>query len=145
PPSQSQTANVCIHMPSLIDPLNDSSKPSEVVHPPAAGSRPIAGQNGCPSYAFSGSGTAASPSLLAISSGTPTLCPGTYFGGVKIQGTARVTMLAGTYVIVGGAFQVLHSSGVDGPAGATAYNASGSGEAMSTTLRMARVPPTHPA
>ena len=47
PPSQLQTANVCVHMPTLTDPLNDSTTGS-VVNPPAFGSKPVAGVNGCP-------------------------------------------------------------------------------------------------
>jgi len=140
PPSQTQTANVCIHMPTLVDPLNDSSKPGNVVAPPAAGSLPVAGQNGCPSTAVSGVGTQGSPSLLTISSGTPTICPGTYYGGIKIQTTARVTMQPGVYVVVGGGFQVLNSAGVDGSAGVMIYNASGTGGAQTTTPGTDHVP-----
>jgi Flp pilus assembly protein TadG len=144
PPSQTQTANVCIHMPTLIDPLNDSSKPGNIVQPPSPGSRPVAGQNGCPSTAVSGTGTSGSPSLLTLASGTPTICPGTYYGGIKVTNSARVTMLAGTYVIVGGGFQVLNSSGVDGSAGVMIYNASGAGTALSTTPGTDHVPAAVP-
>ncbi|HVA85452.1 MAG TPA: Ig-like domain repeat protein [Candidatus Saccharimonadales bacterium] len=140
PPSQAQTANVCIHMPVLADPLNDPTRPGNIVHPPTAGSRPIAGQNGCPTTATSGSGTASSPVLLTISSGTPTICPGTYYGGIKIQSSASVTMQAGVYNIVGGGFQVIGSSSVDGSAGVMIYNSSGTGEAVSTTAGSDHVP-----
>jgi Flp pilus assembly protein TadG len=141
PPKQRPTSNVCIHMPTLVDPLNDSTKPGNVVQPPSPGSRPIAGQNGCPNTAISPSGTASSPSLLTISTGMPTICPGTYYGGIKITGSARVTMQAGTYVIVGGGFQVLNAAGVDGSAGVLIYNASGTGTALSTTPGTDHVPP----
>lgn len=141
PPSQAQTANVCIHMPVMPDPLNDPSKPGNVVAPPAAGSRPIAGTNGCPSYATSSPGTSGSPQLLTLSSGTPTICPGTYYGGIKISNTAAVTMMAGVYNIVGGGFQVLNSASVDGSAGVMVYNSSGSGEAVNTTPGTDLVPP----
>jgi hypothetical protein len=140
PPSQAQTANVCIHMPVMTDPLNDSTKPGNVVTPPVAGARPVAGTNGCPSYATSSSGTASAAQLLTLSSGTPTICPGTYYGGIKISSTASVTMLAGTYNIVGGGFQVLNSASVDGSAGVTIYNSSGTGEARSTTAGTDLVP-----
>jgi hypothetical protein len=140
PPSQTQTSNVCIHMPVLPDPLDDPSKPGNIVAAPAPGSRPVAGQNGCPSTATSGVGTTAHASQLTISSGTPTICPGTYYGGITIQGTARVTMLAGVYVIVGGGFQVLQSAGVDGSAGVMIYNSSGAGTAQSSTPGTDHVP-----
>ena len=132
PPSQSQTANVCIHMPQIADPLNDATKPGNVVNAPSPGSRPIAGQNGCPSTATSGSGTSSTPTLLTISSGTPTICPGTYYGGIKIT-AGSVTMVAGTYNIVGGGFTLSGTGSVDGSAGVTIYNSSGTGEAVSTT------------
>ena len=140
PPSQTQTANVCIHMPVLADPLNDSSNPGNIITPPGPGSRPIAGTNGCPGSARSGTGTAASPALQTISSGSATLCPGTYYGGLKISGTASVTMLPGTYNIVGGGFQVINSASVDGSAGVMIYNSSGSGEAESTNPGVDHVP-----
>jgi Flp pilus assembly protein TadG len=141
PPSQTQTANVCIHMPVMVDPLNDGSRPGNIVYPPAAGARPVAGVNGCPSGATSGPGTASNPSLLTMSSGSKTICPGTYYGGVQIKSSASVTMLAGTYVVVGGGFQVLNSSSVDGSAGVMIYNASGTGEAVNTTQGNDLVPP----
>jgi Flp pilus assembly protein TadG len=132
PPSQAQTANVCIHMPQIADPLNDPAHPGNIVQPPTPGSRPIAGQNGCPNTATSGSGTAASPLLLTISSGTPTICPGTYYGGIKIT-AGSVTMMAGVYNIVGGGFTISGTANVNGSAGVMIYNSSGSGEATSTT------------
>jgi hypothetical protein len=92
----------------------------------------------------SASGTAASPNLLTLSSGTPTICPGTYYGGIRVTNSARVTMLAGTYVIVGGGFQVLNSAGVDGSAGVMIYNASGAGTALSTTPGTDHVPAAVP-
>jgi Flp pilus assembly protein TadG len=140
PPSQPVESNVCIHMPVMADPMNDPTKPGNVVQPPTPGSRPIAGVNGCPSYATSGTGTAATPVLLTLSTGTPTICPGTYFGGIKISGTAAVTMVAGVYNIVGGGFQVLNAASVDGTAGVMIYNSSGSGEAVYTTPGTDHVP-----
>ena len=144
PPSQTQTANVCIHVPIMADPLNDSSKPGNIVYAPATGARPVAGVNGCPGGATSGTGTASSGALLTLSSGTPTICPGTYYGGIKISGTASVTMLPGIYVIVGGGFQVINSASVDGSAGVMIYNASGSGQAVSTTAGTDLVPAALP-
>jgi hypothetical protein len=124
----------------MVDPLNDPSKPGNIIDPPSQGSRPIAGTNGCPSYATSGLGTVTTPALLTISTGTPTICPGTYFGGIKISSTASVTMAPGVYNIVGGGFQVLNSASVDGSAGVMIYNSSGSGEAVKTTAGTDHVP-----
>ena len=140
PPSQLQTANVCIHMPILPDPLDDPAKPGSTLAAPMLGARPVAGQNGCPAYALSASGTSGSPSLLTISSGTPTVCPGTYFGGIKIQNAAAVTMLPGTYVLAGGGFQVLGSASVDGSAGVLIYNGSAAGPSQSTNPGTDHVP-----
>ena len=145
PPSQTQTANVCIHMPYLPDPFNDSSRPGNVLATPSPGSRPVAGSNGCPSYATSGTGTSGSPAMLTITgSSSTTICPGTYYGGIKIQGSARVTMQPGVYNIVGGGFQVLGSAGVDGSAGVMIYNGSGAGEAVITNPGTDHVPAAVP-
>lgn len=144
PPSQGPTSNVCIHMPYLPDPLNDPAKPGNIVNPPMLGPRPIAGQNGCPSFAVSASGTQGSPNQLTISSGTPTICPGTYYGGLRIKDSARVTMLPGVYIMAGGGFQVLNSAGVDGSAGVMIYNSSGSGPSVNTNPGVDHVPPPSP-
>src|SRR4029077_9188576 len=40
PPAQSQTANVCVHMPAIADPLNDPAHPGAIVNPPTAASPP---------------------------------------------------------------------------------------------------------
>ena len=142
PPSQTQTANVCIHMPQIPDPLNDPAKPGNILTPPAAGSRPVAGLNGCPSYALSGTGTPSSPALLTIASGG-TICPGTYYGGIKVTG-GSVTMLQGTYVIVGGGFQVINAASIDGSDGVMVYSESGTGAAVSATVGTDLVPPALP-
>jgi Flp pilus assembly protein TadG len=139
PAAQTQSANVCIHMPQITDPLNDPSQPGNVVNPPTPGSRPIAGQNGCPSTALSSSGTASSPSLLTISSGTPTICPGTYYGGIKIT-AGTVAMQPGVYNIIGGGFAISGAANLDGSAGVMIYNASGTGEAVNTTPGSDHVP-----
>jgi hypothetical protein len=138
-PSQTQTTNVCIHMPQIADPLNDSTKPGNIVTPPSPGSRPIAGQNGCPNTATSGSGTSTTPTLLTISSGTPTICPGTYYGGIKIT-AGSVTMMPGVYNIVGGGFAVSGAANLDGSAGVMIYNSSGAGEATSTSAGIDHTP-----
>jgi hypothetical protein len=43
---------------------------------------------------------------LYISSGTVTLSPGTYVGGIQIDGTAVVTLSGGVYYMKGGGFEV---------------------------------------
>jgi hypothetical protein len=132
PPSQTQAANVCIHMPVIPDPLAS-------IIPPSAGNRPVAGTNGCPSTATSATGTSSTPVVLTLASGTPTICPGSYYGGIKITG-GSVTMLAGVYNIVGGGFQMSNASSVDGSAGVMIYNSSVADEATSTTPGIDLVP-----
>ena len=140
PPSQGPPAKVCVHMPVLPDPLNDPANPAAYVAPPTPGSRPIAGQNGCPAYALSSAGTSSAPDKLEISSGTPTICPGTYYGGIKLTNSASVTMMPGVYIIVGGGFAMLNNSSIDGTAGVMIYNSSGSGTAVNTTAGTSSVP-----
>jgi len=140
PPFQAVTSNVCIHMPVLPDPLNDPAKPGSVVAPPAAGAKPVAGTNGCPAGATVPTGTAASPTLMTISSGNRTLCPGTYYGGLKISaGTA--TLQAGVYVMIGGGFQATGTANVDGRAGVMIYSEGGGSASQSTTTANDLVPP----
>jgi len=143
PPSQTQAANVCIHMPVIADPLDDPTNPLGIVAEPTAGSRPVAGTNGCPSTATSGSGTQASPTLLTLASGTPTICPGTYYGGIKITG-GTVTMQPGVYNIAGGGFQVLNAANLDGSAGVMVYNSSLADEGISTSPGIDLVPAAIP-
>jgi Flp pilus assembly protein TadG len=143
PPSQLQWSNVCIHMPVLADPLNDPARPGSAIAPPTAGAKPVAGVNGCPAGAAVPSGTAASPSLMTISSGSHTICPGTYYGGLKISaGTA--TMQPGVYIMVGGGFQVINTGSVDGRAGVMIYSEGGGSASQSTTTANDLVPPAIP-
>ena len=51
---------------------------------------------------------------LVLSSGTTTLAPGHYCGGLKIKGTAQVTFSAGTYIITDGPFTVSGNSSITG-------------------------------
>jgi len=139
PPDQIQAANVCIHMPVMIDPLDDPADPNAIVDPPPAGARPVAGTNGCPNTAISSVGTLLDPAPLTLSSGTSVICPGTYYGGIRIVGSASVTMRAGVYNIAGGGFQVLDASSVDGSAGVMIYNSSIADETIATSAG-ARVP-----
>ena len=122
PPAQAPTANVCVHMPVLVDPLDDPNQGGSVLNPPAFGAAPVAGANGCPVGATVPNGT----SQTVITSGNRTLCPGTYYGGLAISG-GTVTLDAGTYVMQGGGFQVTGNANVNGSAGVLIYSSSGSG------------------
>src|SRR5262249_40605134 len=55
-----------------------------------------------------------SSSALHISSGSVTLSPGTYVGGIAINGTASVTLLPGVYYMQGGGFTVSGKGSVTG-------------------------------
>jgi len=66
-------------------------------------------------------GPAANPRLQKISSGTTTLRPGVYYGGLEIGSSANVTLQAGTYVMAGGGFKIGGSAIVNGN-GITVYN-----------------------
>ena len=140
PTGQATPSNVCVHMPVMVDPFNDPAKPGNIVEPPAPGNRPIAGTNGCPSYALSGPGTVTSPSKLSITN-SATICPGTYFGGIRLRNNASVTMLPGVYVVIGGGFAVENNASVDGSAGVMIYNSSGNGTEVNTTEGTSEVPP----
>ena len=61
-------------------------------------------------------------------SGTATICPGLYYGGISVGAGGVVTMLAGTYYIGGGGFTVAATASVDGSAGVTIFNTSANGE-----------------
>jgi Flp pilus assembly protein TadG len=54
--------------------------------------------------------SACSATNLVLSSGTTTLAPGLYCGGLKVTGTAQVTLAAGTYVISGAPLEVSGTS-----------------------------------
>jgi len=113
-------SNVCIHMPRLPDPLADFAAPS-IGNPPAANTL------GCGAVGtFTPSpGKSGIPKVLSINSGTATICPGTYYGGISIGGSASVTMVGGVYYMAGGGFKVFGGGGVNGIAGVMIYNASG--------------------
>jgi hypothetical protein len=97
--------------------------------------------NGCPAGALVPTGTASSPVLMTISAGSATICPGTYYGGLKISGTASVTMTAGVYYMAGGGFTVITSASVDGTAGVMIYNSSGTVASQDTNPGVDLVPP----
>jgi hypothetical protein len=143
PPSQTAPwlpSNVCIHMPQIADPLNDPAAPANImVAPPAVGA-PVAGVNGCPAGAVVPTGTAFSPSKLSITTAGVTICPGTYYGGLKISGTASVTMMPGVYYMAGGGFSVSNSAALDGSAGVMIYNSSGTIAGSDSTIGVDLVP-----
>ena len=63
-----------------------------------------------PAYSACGN----NPKGMDINGGTTVLDPGTYCGGIRIKGGASVTLNAGIYVMVDGAFQVDGASTVTG-------------------------------
>jgi hypothetical protein len=70
---------------------------------------------------------------LHISSGAVTLSPGTYVGGIAIDGTASVTLLGGVYYMQGGGFKVSGTGSVAGT-GVLLVNApAGPGDVISIT------------
>jgi hypothetical protein len=141
PPSQAQTSNVCIHMPVLPDPFFDPARPRSQFRAPVPGDRPVAGVNGCPSHAMSGTGTYARPATLSLAgNSSATLCPGTYYGGIRLSGNARATLMPGVYLIVGGGFQVIGNASMDGSAGVMIYNGSAAGLAQNTNPGVDHVP-----
>jgi len=113
-------------MPQIADPLNDSAAPKNVIAVPPAVGAPVANVNGCPAGALVPTGTLASPATLTITTGSATICPGTYYGGLKITG-GTVTMTAGVYYMAGGGFTVLNAASVIGTSGVMIYNSSGVG------------------
>ena len=139
PPSQSQEAKVCVHMPEIVDPLNDPANPGSTVDPPTAGASPVPGTGGCPTGAVSPSGSASTASQTKITGGNRTICPGTYYGGIQIA-SGTVTMLPGVYIMVGGGFQVLNSGSVDGRQGVMIYTTGSVGSGHSTTQGESLVP-----
>ncbi len=79
--------------------------------------------------------TTQSSSPLSVS-GTTTLSPGVYNGGISISGTANVTLQSGVYYMQGGGFSVSGSANVNvtGNDGVMIYNdASGGSLSISST------------
>jgi Putative Flp pilus-assembly TadE/G-like len=74
--------------------------------------------------------TTQSSSALSIT-GTATLLPGVYVGGITISINASVTLQAGTYYMEGGGFTVKGNASVDGSSGVMLYNDGGSGGTIS--------------
>jgi Flp pilus assembly protein TadG len=143
PPSQTAPwlpSDVCIHMPQITDPLNDPANPGGIVPVPPVVGAPVSSANGCPAGATIPTGTVSVPSTLTINSGNPSICPGTYYGGISIGGSANVTMMPGVYYMAGGGFRVSSSASVNGTAGVMIYNASGTVGSSSTNPGVDLVP-----
>ena len=66
-------------------------------------------------------GTAKNPALKILNSGTHTLRPGVYYGGIDIRSTANVTFQSGVYVLAGGGLKLTGSGTITG-AGVMFYN-----------------------
>lgn len=142
PPSQPKppASNVCIHMPVIADPLNDPANPANRIDPPDPATMTVPTAASCPSGTLFPSGTATNPVTLSITT-SATLCPGIYYGGIRITGSASVTLLGGVYYIAGGGFTVLNSASVDGSAGVMIYNSSGTIAEVDTNPGVDLVPP----
>jgi Flp pilus assembly protein TadG len=122
---------VCIHMPELTDPLNDPTKPDLQINPPPIPPKPAVGGD-CPPGALIPTGTATTRVLMTVAAATTgTICPGAYYGGLKILG--NVTMIPGIYYIAGGGFEVSGAGAVNGSAGVMIFNAMSAGSATNTT------------
>ena len=101
-----------IRQPKLEDPLKDLAAPNPSTLPVRYG-------------------TATSPSTLKITGGTVTLQPGIYYGGIRINGDAKVTMADGIYYIAGsskgGGFEVSGNATLTAPH-VMIYNSRSSGK-----------------
>ncbi len=95
-PSSWVTPDPYIHQQPIPDPAAD-------LLPPDIATLPVR------------NGSAAAPSKLTISSGTATLQPGVYYGGITLRGTANVTLAEGIYYIAGGGFTVKESARLTAP------------------------------
>jgi hypothetical protein len=97
-------ANVCVHQPVLADPLGLFPAP-----------------------VYSGYPVVATKQAHYGGSNTYTIPPGIYIGGIKIDGTAKVTMQPGVYYMAGGGFTVAQAGSVTGLA-VTIYSGSQNGK-----------------
>jgi len=91
--SQLNPTPVPVQLP-LTDPLKN-------VPPPNLSTMSVSPNSG---------GTALNPAMNTVSSGTVTLNPGIYYGGLTIKSNANVTLQPGVYVMAGGGFTVMAGS-----------------------------------
>lgn len=101
-PSGPCTASPSINQPVLPDPLASLAAPDLAAYPVQHG-------------------TSGGPSPLTINSGTQTLQPGVYYGGITISGTANVTFAPGVYIMGGGGLSVTNSASLSAD-GSMIYN-----------------------
>jgi Flp pilus assembly protein TadG len=85
--------------------------------------------------------TTQSSSALSISSGTTTLSPGVYTGGITISGSAAVTLNPGVYYINGGGINMSGPSSLTGN-GVFIYNTGGGAVNLSGTGSISLSPMT---
>ncbi|MDE3196478.1 MAG: hypothetical protein KGN84_09050 [Acidobacteriota bacterium] len=81
---------------------------------------PLASMN-MPSWSSCNSLTASGNGYSIGNSNTATVDPGTYCGGIKVMGAAKLTLNSGTYVLLGGGLNVSNSGVLNG-SGVTFYN-----------------------
>ena len=81
-------------------------------------------------------GSAAAPSALSITSGTVTLQPGVYYGGIAISSTANVTFAAGVYIMAGGGLSVTGGASLNA-AGVMVYNTNATAGGKFTAVNLA--------
>jgi Flp pilus assembly protein TadG len=97
-------SNVCIHQPVLPDPLAAFPVPNPIDYP-----------------------TRSTKQAKYAGSASYVIQPGVYGGGIKIEGTANVTMSPGVYYMAGGGFSVGGTASVSG-VGVTIYSGPSSGK-----------------
>ena len=144
-----QETNVCIGVPQIVDPLNDPGDPGTIMPLPdyEALSTCPGGPHPCGPVASptcvaepgttlrTPTGTYTTPVKLNLSGTTAkyTICPGIYYGGFVTNGDSRnpsVIMLPGTYVMIGGGFNVTGTASITSVSsqgdGVSIYNSGGS-------------------
>lgn len=81
-------------------------------------------------------GSAAAPSTLSIASGSVTLQPGVYYGGIAISSTADVTFAAGVYIMAGGGLSVTGGASLNA-GGVMIYNTNATSGGTFTAVNLA--------
>ncbi len=98
----------------ISDPLASLAQPI----PCDASGQPI----GCISGSPDSSGTANNPQVTHITGNNPvTLHPGTYYGGIQIDGSGTITLQPGLYVLAGGGLTYSTTASITG-SGVTIFN-----------------------
>lgn len=121
PVEQTQVSNVCIHVPQIVDPLNNPAVPSAIVPNPASADFVVPDGINCSAGSRYPSALVGNSTPLALSADA-TICPGLYYGGIEVTAGAT-TMLPGLYFMSGkNGFIVKGSGSVDGSAGVMIYS-----------------------